>query len=44
MLKLITPVSKKSVNLQNIEDSESQTENVSPVTTSTPTKSKTATL
>ena len=43
MLDLIAPTSKKPVNLQNAENSDSEKENNSPITTSTPPKSKTTT-
>ena len=43
MLKLVVPVKEKPNNHQNIEDSDSETDNVFPTTTSTRIKSKAAT-
>ena len=43
MPKLIAPTSKNSTNHQNIEDSDFGTEDVSPITALTPTKSETTT-
>ena len=38
MLNLLAPIVKKSANPQYFEDSDSETENVLPTTTSTPIK------
>ena len=43
MLKLIAPAVKKSADLQNLEDSDSEAENAFPTTTLTPIKSETTT-
>ena len=43
MLKLIAPVGKKPVTLQNLENSDSEPENVFPNATSTPRKTKATT-
>ena len=43
MLKLIAPVVKKRVSVQNLENSNSETENVLPNSTSTPIKTRATT-
>ena len=43
MLTLLAPAVKKSANPQNLEDCDSETEYISPITTSTPLKSKATT-
>ena len=44
ILKLISPTVKKSTIPQNLGDTESETENTHPVSTSTPIKSKATTF
>ena len=43
MMKLIVPMDKKSSAYQNVQDSDSKTENISVARTSTPVKTNTAT-
>ena len=43
MLKLIAPVVKKPISVQNLENSDSEPENVLPNTTSTPIKTQATT-
>ena len=43
MMKLIAPMAKKSSAHQNVQDSDSETENISVARTSTPVKTNTAT-
>ena len=43
MLKVVAPTSKIQNNPLNIEDTDSETENVLPTNTSTPVKTKTTT-
>ena len=41
MLKLLAPAVKKSITFQNLQNSDSEPENVFPNTTSTPARTKT---